>query len=163
MSNETGLPTGIEKDSQAHVDWLMVPRIICLGKEWSKCTTCLRYMSGDILQQGKSDPQYWDYIMGALLSIKMNPADYPRLFRPLQWWENRSPEQMPGYVKLILQSDSTEIVDMIKWDFANKSFTLKSEPVKTFALKSSLQSGFVTPATRAEYEQYLTAINGTKS
>lgn len=67
---------------------------------------------------------------------------FPHLFRKLEWWEERRPEEMPGYVKT---SDSIFKVD--KWDRRSRSIALCDG--------KWLDRRDVTPATESEYNSFL--------
>jgi len=80
---------------------------------------------------------------------ELNADKYPHLFRKLQWWEERTPEEMPKYIKVNGKyfERSTEDpgiygVCYIKWP-----------EVKGVQLCSFYQS---TPATEEEYNNQIT-------
>jgi len=54
-----------------------------------------KYQIGDVIPGERS------YVAGETdeWSLKVSMKDYPALFKPLQWWEHRKPEDMPEYVK----------------------------------------------------------------
>lgn len=153
MTNEqtTGLPAGIEKDSQAHVDWLMNQRVICLGKEGSIFMPGHNKKTGSVIDL-HYHPMPWNkgtdgwHIPQAVFGFIIFPDDFPHLFRRLSWWEHRSKEQMPGYFDyhgLIGKSD---------------------KPVASYGLFDTDKFGSVSPkdclpATRAEYEAQQEKLN----
>ena len=80
---------------------LLIPRVLCIGtKEGEPNDTSRDYISGNIITVG-------DYLSNSdFLSMKAT-AEYlgglvekfPHLFKPLPWWEKRSPLDMPDYIK----------------------------------------------------------------
>lgn len=66
--------------------------------------------------------------------------NYPHLFKNLEWWEERKPEDMPEYYKI----DGK----VFKW-----------EP--EHGLKCCIARGHVLPATKEEYEAYTNQLNTT--
>lgn len=67
--------------------------------------------------------------------------EYPHLFNPLEWYEDRKPEEMPGYVK--------------------DKFNQVHKVTSVERIGANLEKGFyahwknVQPATLAEYTQYI--------
>lgn len=76
---------------------------------------------------------------------------YPLMFQPLQWWEERKVEDMPDYLKDIGDSEMFRIV---KW--------LSNSKAEIFTKwgKRYVDAEHFLPSTKEEYEQYL---NKTKS
>lgn len=77
---------------------------------------------------------------------------YPHLFKPLQWWEDRRPENMPEYVSYKFMSQSKPIFLKVIKHFTN-------------LLAAYNQYGFITdndyhsysktlPATLEEYQEF---------
>jgi hypothetical protein len=91
---------------------------------------------------------------------------FPHLFRPLKWWEGLAIDELPKYVKF--DGKVSKIIKLI-WGDEDKG-----EPYCTkveyngdglFHLDNQYQlKGFwwneVDPATEAEYQEYLTKLNG---
>lgn len=80
-------------------------------------------------------------------------SDFPHLFKKLEWWEERSQEEMPKYIKSIHGKICDEV---LQYDFKNfgvyiKSFNSISADIRNFI-----------PATEQEYTQYLSLINKQK-
>lgn len=78
--------------------------------------------------------------------------EYPHLFRPLQWWEERDVKDMPEYVKWTKNWDSNPVreagdVMVVEW-ISNSHFTSEGEDWK-------LTGGWFIPATETEWEEYL--------
>ena len=66
---------------------------------------------------------------------------YPHLFRKLEWWEQRTPEEMPEYVK---EADGTvHRITTWAWSDFYKVFYDLGKPI--------LWSNRCTPATEQEY------------
>lgn len=66
---------------------------------------------------------------------------YPHLFKPLEWWEDRKPEDLPEYVKNIWHKTYHKVE---KWD------TLE------FIIDGRVKKHFdnYKPATKEEFEEY---------
>lgn len=58
-----------------------------------------------ILEVGQIINTYESAMAYVTESEKACLKDYPHLFRLLQWWEDRKPEEMPEYVKCITTPD----------------------------------------------------------
>lgn len=86
------------------------------GKEGEPNYPGSPYKSGDILEV----VDYFiliDDICSKLIYNEVTNA-YPELFRPLQWWEYRKPEEMPEYVTVkLLDSTQTGTVYRLNVDF----------------------------------------------
>jgi hypothetical protein len=140
MTNEqnSGLPAGIERDSQAHVDWLMKKRLLVI-KRWPACP----YAIGDIIE-------YSELIM--IHASNGEPVLYPFKsliecdgnVKEISWYELRTQKQMPGYVK---HEGSTVVISTDNMHNGGVSFFEMFDYI---------------PATRLEYEQFLNAGDGTK-
>lgn len=124
------------------VEQLMQPRVI-LTNWYPGC----QFEVGEVLQL--KTIHALDY--GAVYSngIRFENADAveksPANFRPLQWWENRKPEDMPQYVKSEHSAYATKSIDWqftVFWTFKNSGGG--NEMVQGFA-----------QATEQEYTDYL--------
>lgn len=51
-----------------------------------------------------------NYVTG---TVKVNLTEYPHLFRPLNWWEKRTEDEMPKYLKIGLGIE----LPTIKFDY----------------------------------------------
>lgn len=122
---------------------LLIPRVMCVGgKEGEPNDTSGSWITGTICTlsdtiNGTGEPccvvpQY---------SMKFF-SRFPHLFRPMQWWEGRKPEDMPEYVWY--KDKGVFKVDV--WDF-------KYEEAMIFNgdLISTVSIGLLTPATEQEY------------
>lgn len=75
---------------------------------------------------------------------------YPHLFKPIEWWEERKPEDMPEYVK----GNVGSFFRVMKVAHPNQNFRLfhiEDEIEHRFAYKGQYE-----PATKEDYETYLT-------
>ena len=68
------------------------------------------YSIGDILLQSR--PQGYWVLENGQCKLGDDPGKYKSIFRPLQWWECRKPEEMPLYVK---GAKSVKKVINIEW------------------------------------------------
>lgn len=68
---------------------------------------------GDILQQDFENANDWVIPEKGLLTpcLQTNPANYPNIFRPIEWWEDRAVDDMPEYVKSV---DGEEVFKFIQ-------------------------------------------------
>lgn len=83
-------------------------------------------------------------------------TDYPHLFRRLEWWEHRSPEEMPEYLK----SDPIDKnwMENIVVEKIDEFYGDKNEYVSLVDRDESMQycTSWYIPATLEEYTNYLT-------
>jgi hypothetical protein len=80
---------------------------------------------------------------GVLSSPVYKPEKYPAIFRPLDWWEHRKPEEWPQYVKwrdLVGKAGGTE--KEFEMHLPNGNSTV-------------MHIDNYTPATETEYNEYL--------
>jgi hypothetical protein len=88
---------------------------------------------------------------------------YPHLFKPLQWWEERKPEEMPEYVKIterpMLTKEFVEIGAVVKIlkHFSTSDNQFNSRGCQVFGDDYMSYSKCV-PATEAEYNAYLKTL-----
>ena len=47
-------------------------------------------------------------------SMLQQPDDFPHLFQPLKWWEDRKPEDMPEYLK-VYYKDEVQFHKVSQW------------------------------------------------
>ncbi len=82
---------------------------------------------------------------------------YPVLFKKLEWWEDRKPEDMPAYVRCIRTPDQNIMPDMV----------LKTPDWNTTWVKGSIgqtkhfvvvNTNCFVPATEEEYNNYLSTL-----
>ena len=55
------------------------------------------------------------FIVGEILRNPTYESKYPHLFKKLEWWEDRKPEEMPKYLKHTYDG-KTSYYKIIKWD-----------------------------------------------
>lgn len=82
--------------------------------------------------------------------------NFPHLFRPLHWWELRSAEEMPGYVKYIFSGET--IVAKCERYETNDFEELYALTKATGTGKLFLQNAGSLPATKQEYDNYIQSI-----
>lgn len=74
-------------------------------------------------------------------------SHYPHLFQPLQWWEDRRPEDMPEYVKW-----GKQVLKVDEWIYGSH---LPHGYWASIDGYSNYARHFI-PATQSEYEQFKT-------
>jgi hypothetical protein len=92
---------------------------------------------------------------------------FPHLFRPLKWWEGLAIDDLPMYVKWVDGND-TEYFKVLDWHLiVNESIHDDDGLLFTHIEPDGFEQGFVYnydgeiyPATEAEYNDYLTKLNG---
>jgi hypothetical protein len=90
--------------------------------------------------------------------------DYPHLFRPLKWWEGLAIDELPKYVKWQGIND-TEYFEVGEWilrppndnEVYGNLFENKDYWEGCFVYN---YDGEIYPATEAEYQDYITKLNG---
>ena len=127
------------------IEMLMKPRIICLGED-----TSYRFKKDDILIAMKAlDPdEYMVDLEGSWYPIEDILA-MPHLFRRLEWWEHRKPEEMPEYVKVIKTPDQIHRegeVYRVQWD------EFMPDWGKSYRGFIVLYTNCYLPATSTEYQ-----------
>lgn len=113
---------------------LLQPRILSIGKYPN-----MTHKVGDILSGKEID---CDYLAN----------EYPHLYRKLEWWEKRSVEDMPEYVKSI---KTNKIYKIRNWSLDAKNniyFIFEEEPNVHLGYYQHLY----LPATLKDYTDYLT-------
>jgi hypothetical protein len=88
--------------------------------------------------------------------------DYPHLFRPLKWWEGLDIDELPKYVKWVDGND-VEYFEVDKWVLAEPLEWYADGTLFTYGDGDWLAynyDGEIYPATEAEYQDYLTNLNG---
>lgn len=101
------------------------------------------FQVGEILNH----PEEWhDYLwVGPSGKIIFYPEKYPHLFKKLEWWEERKPEDMPEY----LNCPSRKM--FFKVDKWHKSYFIIDG-------RQKMQYRHYIPATAAEYEAYMQTL-----
>jgi hypothetical protein len=88
--------------------------------------------------------------------------DYPHLFRHLKWWEGLAVDELPKYVKWVDGND-VELFMVDKWVLAEPLEWYADGTLFTYGDGGWLAynyDGEIYPATEAEYNDYLTKLNG---
>ena len=85
--------------------------------------------------------------------------EYPNLFKPLQWWEERKPEDMPQYIRF--KPDNT-LFKIEQWDMPILFGFTDVERQRGCGLKTFKPEYGYEPATEAEYLTYINSKNGKK-
>lgn len=101
---------------------------------------------------------------------------FPHLFKKLEWWEDRKPEEMPEYVKVIREDcvkDTGLYCKVFRWSVYDDKFPIVTgqygaelegytplylvRPELNFPgqVYGRLNATHLLPATAAEYEQYI--------
>lgn len=89
-----------------------------------------------------------------------HPEKYPKVFRPLLWWEERTIEELPAYVKLNPGNTfgTDEVFKVIEIKEYVDGIGLKIKPdVNPIELKCLL------PSNETEYESYINQNNNNVS
>jgi hypothetical protein len=74
---------------------------------------------------------------------------YPEIFKPVQWWEGREPEELPKYVK----NAADKIVFRVEYNFdGHTPSDVKTWNVEAPAFWHSLYD--LLPSTKEEYDQH---------
>lgn len=110
-----------------------------------------------ILEVGQIINTYESAMTYVTESEKACLKDYPHLFQPLQWWEERKPEDMPEHVatRPIFESDNVKYYKVSEW------YTYKQpvggEEMIGFASPDGHTIGAhaVLPIDKEEYQQAL--------
>jgi len=90
-----------------------------------------------------------------LLWVSFCPK-FPHLFRPLKWWEGLAVDELPKYVKWN-SGDRTHVAKIDSYEFNS---LLGNVYAKTSNNESLLLGEQDHPATEAEYNDYITKLNG---
>jgi hypothetical protein len=131
------------------VEELMRPRVI-VENLWPGC----QFEVGDILI--KDGEYYW--VIGDIgWYSKVHKSEiepFPYLMRPLEWWEERTPEEMPEYVKLKIDIPfygfkKGQVCPM--GEIKSKKDSNINKYHITLLGKPLIDLNAIEPATRAEY------------
>jgi hypothetical protein len=103
-----------------------------------------QFTVGQIIQKQKYMDGKW-HVKGFL----NEPENYPDIFKPLEWWEEREPEEMPQYVK----SEHRKRVAKARFDMNDTSawFMFLDGEVHPYAPGTEW-----LPATETDYLNYIT-------
>lgn len=99
-----------------------------------------------------ADSDLW--VRGNYHLVGKDVEKYPHLFKKLEWWEERTPEEMPEYVNI-----AGEVLKIIDWKDNRNGTVIRN---KHYRYSISLPGSSVKPATESEYNEYkkLTLQNG---
>lgn len=102
------------------------------------------FLAGEILEQQQEGVWIVRTNGGVNSFYDRRPENYPHLFKELEWWEDRKPEDMPGYVQAI-----PPIGGIFKVD----KFVLHDGMPRVFCnnLTRRFTIGQVLPSTESEY------------
>jgi len=107
------------------------------------------FKAGQILIRDDShENNYWT---GEQCYTDRYPDQYPHLFKPLQWWEDRKPEEMPEYVRI-----EEKVYKIREWENYFGLLPHEDNPAKDSLFKVEHYFNKGVPATLEDYQQYLT-------
>ena len=129
---------------------LLVPRVLAIGTEpgtpnypGSNFRTGSVYVLSD---KPKGNSEYsWKG-----LTVEWFKK-YPTLFRHLEWWEFRTAEEMPGYVKFIDFSNKEEVYKVLRWELESGIWRWYGEGDNRGNFRFWSAEKQYQPATEAEY------------
>lgn len=108
------------------------------------------YDIGDILTP---DREYWSKENSIRLCAE-DVSQYPHLFQKLEWWQERKPEEMPEYVKLMMGEAVGYVHKVEKW----KGVNCNGQPLYLYYNRVNFLStacvSETLPATADEYNHY---------
>lgn len=84
--------------------------------------------------------------------------NYPHLFRKLHWWEKRSAEEMPEYVKTDQNWTGFEIIKVSEYYGQNREFFTYEGDTGDYQYCTS----WTLPATESEYNNYINSKTQSK-
>lgn len=105
-----------------------------------------RYIIGEIVQYGQ---------IGRETQIKYD--DYPAIFKPLQWWEERKVEEMPPFIRF---KQDNAIFKIEQWDINFLFGFIDAEKRRGCGLTTFKPEYGYEPATESEYLTYINSKNG---
>lgn len=128
---------------------LLIPRVMCEGgKEGEPNDTSGDFKTGEILTVGTLVQIGLQLFTASELLLTELCAKFPRLFRPMPWWEGRKPEDMPRYLSSIALYKDFHIVEVsnhyIKHFIGKKDGQYWEAPYDEYL-----------PATEQEYLDYI--------
>lgn len=132
--------------TQEQVDNLMKPRYKVIADYPRSCFNIgdILRVSGDCAGKGYTGS-------GVMPASVYKPELYPHLFRKLEWWEDRTPEEMPEYVKFYQpMPEMFKIGKVEKWELR------RTRPIVTTdadRVRRELSDADL-PSTEQEYLNY---------
>lgn len=103
---------------------------------------------GDVITRSES-AMYADKTQDGTPVVAIDHEIFPAVFRRLEWWEERSPEDMPEYVKHGENGKPRKIAEF---------YPIYGEVVFEGGRRRKLNSKWI-PATKLEYDDYLNQTN----
>ena len=119
-----------------------------------------KFMVGDILHQHRHKVFGVDYTWFSAdrYSQCINAKeifDYPRLFRPLAWYEKRDIKDMPEYVKKSFSKEVIRIDEISNLELMiSKGFVMDEDTADIIAFSPVFFNNYI-PATATEYDNYI--------
>lgn len=96
----------------------------------------------------------WLWVNSNLRLADKDVDKYPHLFKKLEWWEERSVEDMPEYVK----KDNSQVYKVKEWDDSSVVWVFVNTKIHTGFIKECTETVIYPhyfPATKEEYEQFI--------
>jgi len=141
-----------QNNDQQLVSELMKPRVKCIGYQDMHYPGS-PFGTGKILTfekiHGELRYEWFEYD-GKNWITKSETDNYPHLFKPLQWWEEREREDMPDYIRI---EDMVVEVDCYVYDIGFNFYYGESA-----GYSKRVFNEYTIPATLSEYTQYLSQI-----
>jgi hypothetical protein len=131
----------MEQDNKPSPEELLKPRYKVIAdypnSELGIGDLLMQYIAGSVWRHIWTSGEWTDITIH-------NPEKYPHLFRKLEWWEERTNEEMPQYVKGEYEGKVYGIWKVIFWELDKGRGMLNDNSCVSF-------SSFVVPATETEY------------
>lgn len=134
---------------------LTAPRVICIGEEKGKRL----YPHGDVFIGDVLTLDSLGYVYGSETGRwvgKSIVSEYPHLFRQLEWWEERNPEDMPRFIKGI---NGNIMFEISEFKVKENSYFIKGNKYP-YPINKTLAS--YEPATEQEYFDYIIKKHDTQ-
>lgn len=112
---------------------------------------------GHILTSNKFGAGQWwhQYTDEEPIHIDGYETPYPSILKKLEWWEDRKIEEMPEYVKLMLNGKASFVHKVIRWMLEPNNF---GQPLYEYLNRvGQIMTACVSelePATQEEYSAY---------
>jgi hypothetical protein len=141
------------KISEKEIQELLKPRFEVI-EEYPKC----EFKKGEILSPIKYATNPWYHtnnkstVVGLLL---LELQKHPHLFKKLNWWEKRSEEQMPMYLKHTYDLDKSRYSynKILKWDMKYMNGIINIEKRQVCSLLSWSPEYSYIPISEEEYTE----------
>lgn len=79
----------------------------------------------------------------------------PHIFKPLSWWEDRNPDDMPEYVK----KNNGEVYKIKEWDGTSNPYVLVDTKYHTGYVSGCTETPIYLPYLPSTIEEYTSFIN----